>query len=69
MNKDCKPILTKKKCCKDIQVSKIESVEDINQVVFQENPCVGSLHIVQFENSFVIYKYYNKVWNKVIDLQ
>jgi len=62
MDQTCTPVFTKKKCCKDIQVSKIETNEDINNVIFQENPCPGSLHIVQFEDSLVIYKYYNQVW-------
>lgn len=67
MIQSCIPVLTKKRCCKYIEVSKIETNEDINEVTFPENPCPGSLYIVQFEDSLVIYKYYNQEWGKVID--
>jgi hypothetical protein len=67
-NKTCEPVCTKKKCCKDILVSRIETNEDINNVIFQDNPCPGSLHIVQFDDYTVIYRYYNQVWSVAIRL-
>ncbi|MCA9747523.1 MAG: hypothetical protein KC414_00280, partial [Romboutsia sp.] len=66
-SQNCQTVVVKSdKCCYKTTVETVVGNEDINNVTFPENPNAYDHHIVQFDDSIVIYEFYGGSWLKKI---
>ena len=66
VSQNCQTVVVKSdKCCYKTTVITVDGVEDINNVLFPENPNAYDHHIVQFDDSIVIYEFYGGSWSVV----
>ena len=66
VSQNCQTVVVKSdKCCYKTTVMTVDGVEDINNVLFPENPNAYDHHIVQFDDSIVIYEFYGGSWSVV----